>query len=718
LSAQSSTNDVVHVSSIDKNLQAPTRIAIDYQDNIYVTDHSQKCIVKYDAGGGYLETINTGFEPISIAVNSNNQLFVGTKTGGGIYKIENNGNISLFYSASLMPSSMTFSPDGLLYVVDSELKNMIALNVSAKVVKTIGVGNLIFPSSIAYDSRNERIFIGEHGGIGSGFSPTCKVWIYDLNGNPLGSFGSNGSADGQFYRIQGIAIGKCGNIYVNDPFQAKISVFDQNLNFLTSFGTFGNQPGELDVPLDILFNSQEKILVSSMNTSSVEIFDVIDILPTSNIANSNATICSGNTTDIEINFTGNAPWDFTYAVDGVNQTPISTSDNPYILTVAASGIYEVTALSDVNNAGTCFTGSATINGSNILPSSNISIENLEICIGETATIPVDFTGTSPWTFTYTIDGLNPTTITTAENPYIINIFDEGFYEITDISDAGCIGSPTGTTNVIKNAIPTANIYGSNLVLCEGETTNLTIELTGKPPFTFTYTLNGLNPIIISTLNTTYSIPVSEAGTYNVTSIMDVACTNATEQGSVELVVNTLPTAIMENVTAEIGIGEFAPIPVTFTGAPPWTLIYAIDNSSFITITDIYNNPYIILAGQVGNYTIDEVSDSNCIGEFTSGSATISDIALSVSEEKENPNNFVKLFPNPSTGIVNLKFLKTTNSKVNVDIISIIGQNVYSKQIQDTNIIEQIDLTSYANGIYIVRIASIEFVKTTKLILNK
>ena len=57
-----------------------------------------------------------------------------------------------------------------------------------------------------------------HGGLGDDFKPVSKVWIFDLNGNKIGSFGSYGNGDGQFYRIQGIEIGKCGNIYVVEPF--------------------------------------------------------------------------------------------------------------------------------------------------------------------------------------------------------------------------------------------------------------------------------------------------------------------------------------------------------------------------------------------------------------------------------------------------------------------------------------------------------------------
>ena len=790
LYSQTNSNDIVHSLRIDQGLQSPTRIAIDDNDNIYVTDYDQKSIVKYNALGNYIETINTGFVPLSIAINDANQVFVGTKEGGTIYKLENNGSLTEFYSACIMPSSMAFSPEGVLYVVDSEQKMVIVIDKTGSLVNTIGLGNLIFPSSIAYDSRNSRIFVGEHGGIGSGFSPTCKVWIYDLAGTSIGSFGSHGNTNGKFYRIQGVTIGKCGNIYVNEPFQAKITVFDESLNFLTKFGYYGSQIGELNVPLDIAFDSQERILLTSNNNSSVEVFTVTDTLPTSNIANSDASICTGQTTDILIDFTGTAPWAFTISIDGVNQTPITTSDNPYTLTVSTAGIYEVNALTDLSKTGTCFSGSATISTTGPIPSSNISTGNIAICDGLVADIPVDFTGTAPWTYTYTIDGINPTTIITNNNPYIISTVNAGLYEVQTVSDAGCTGIPTGTSDVTINTVPSANITALNSVICDGQATNLTIDLTGTPPYTFTYDLDGLNPITINTLNNTYVIPASTAGTYSVTSVMDAQCTDATIQGFVELIVNPLPTAIIDNITEEICDGGFFPIPVQLTGTAPFTLTYQIEDSLFYTLTNIYSSPYIY-AAQSGTYTINQISDANCMGNVTPSSAEIIIIPSAISDfmfsqngldvsfintslnansylwdfgdattstdidpihvytssglyqvnltatnqcndssvtsqtidmlvlvENFDLNSFVKLYPNPTAGTVTVEIQNATQADISIDITSLNGQIVYSKEFANPNIIENIDLSIYSNGVYTVRIVSDEFTKTSKLILNK
>src|SRR5690606_30027799 len=35
---------------------------------------------------------------------------------------------------------------------------------------------------------------------------------------------------------------------------------------------------------------------------------------------------------VTVTFTGTAPWIFSYSIDGIEQAPITTSDNPYLFT--------------------------------------------------------------------------------------------------------------------------------------------------------------------------------------------------------------------------------------------------------------------------------------------------------------------------------------------------------------------------------------------------
>lgn len=361
----SNAQSTIHVSSLTQSLKAPIRLAIDNSDKIYVTDAMRKNIAMYDISGNFLGTITPGGYPISIAINDANEIFIGDGENGNISKLDANGVAHIFYAGTLFPSSMTFSPDGLLYVVDSKQNQVIVLDQTGSIVQTIGAGTLIYPTGIAYDNKNNRILVSEHGGVGTGFNPIVKIWIFDLQGNLINNFGSHGSGDGQFYRIQGITVGRCGIIFVPDPFQGNVSIFNENGDFITKFGEYGESSGQLNLPLDILTDSQDRILITSMNNGSIEVFDVSNMLP------SPIPQFSYTSNNLDVTFSNSSIgaasylWNFG---DGVTSSEI----NP-VHSYQANGEYIVTLTATNVNCG-----DSTINTSILLmnvQADNINLEN-------------------------------------------------------------------------------------------------------------------------------------------------------------------------------------------------------------------------------------------------------------------------------------------------------------------------------------------------------
>jgi len=74
------------------------------------------------------------------------------------------------------------------------------------------------------------------------------------------------------------------------------------------------------------------------------------------------TLCSNtnNNAQIKVSFTDAvAPFSFTYAIDGQNQVPIITSNNPYIISSNLNGVYTLSSFYDANEIGWC-SGSAFV----------------------------------------------------------------------------------------------------------------------------------------------------------------------------------------------------------------------------------------------------------------------------------------------------------------------------------------------------------------------
>jgi len=81
---------------------------------------------------------------------------------------------------------------------------------------------------------------------------------------------------------------------------------------------------------------------------------------------------------------------------------------------------------------------------------------------------------------------------------------------------------------------------------------------------------------------------------------------------------------------------------------------------------------------------------------------------------------VALYPNPSTGLVNLTLNLQKTKNLTVDIVNILGQRMQSYIIKDASLNQQanFDLSAYPNGIYLFKISADDASITRKIIIRK
>ena len=823
LNAQYATGDFNPTAVVSDGLRAPGRMAVDSNDNIYAADVIQKSIVKYDGQGNYQTTISTDFSPTSIAINDNDLLFVGDKGTGNIYIVSENGDKTLFYSGTTTPNAMVFGLN-ILYLTYSKEKKVIGLDISGTIVTDFTYEKFVYPTGIAFDPYNNYLLVAEHGGIGedmerpgscsmcwSSYGPQTAIYAFDLEGNHKFTFGFFGNEDGQFQRIQGVDVGMCGNYYAVDPYLGRISVFDNSGNYITKFGYQGNNLGEFNLPMDIVFKSDNSAFVSSMNKGELDVFSINSILPTATITSTNQTVCSLTDAEVEVLLTGTAPWSFTYTIDGLNPQIINTAEittDPLIksfnLPVAEVGLYEITAITDsTNTSGTCLTGAAFIQES-IPPTATILTSELTKCSTEDTGIKVQFNGLAPFTFTYTIDGLNPTEIITTNNLYILKPEQSGFYEITTLTDAGCSGTEIlGNAAVTVQPLPTATVISDTfeVFINPGEVADVSISFTGSAPYTFTYLKDEINLTSITTSDNPYIFNVSEEGNYKITSISDAYCSNNEQQGHFDLVFNdiVLPTATI--VSETICENDPSGITINFTGIGPWSFTYTIDGLNPTEVTTA-NSSYVLVPSSSGLFELVSIYDSLDNTGTVSGSTTVYpmvtadyfyevtnkdvqftnsatnantyywDFGDGTSSTDPNPihsyaiignysvnftanstycgsseltqiievtgnvlsddsnnnfkNNLLAFYPNPSNGAFTIKITSPNPivSDISIAITSSAGQTIYSEVFNpfeaiyyDNSIYKEINISRFTKGVYIVYVQAENFVAQEKLILK-
>jgi len=100
---------------------------------------------------------------------------------------------------------------------------------------------------------------------------------------------------------------------------------------------------------------------------------------------------------------------------------------------------------------------------------------------------------------------------------------------------------------------TAFIVGNDTICDNASKAIVRVDFTGSPPFTFSYSINGINQDLITTQNTSYLISTSIAGTYTLQNFNDVTMSAGTTSGSAIVTVLESPTAIIHLASDTLSI---------------------------------------------------------------------------------------------------------------------------------------------------------------------
>ena len=261
-------------------------------------------------------------------------------------------------------------------------------------------------------------------------------------------------------------------------------------------------------------------------TEQKEAVITIADLPEASLSGS-GSICSdqSNTVDLTIEFSGVGPWTLVYTKDGVEQTPISTSDPAYSISVNEAGLYSLVSV--VEQGKNCL---GTVSGLVVVGETSIDLDlqtSNPSCFGSNSgTIQVAVAGgAAPYSYEWsdpTVSGNAP-----------INLA-AGSYEVTITDEDGCQEVSSGTLVEPDDInVSVSNVIGID---CNNEFGTALVNASGgaNPVFDYSWSTGTQGP----------DLSVSVPGSYQVTITDGNLCTKE------ETIVIVIDTASVVDVSID------------------------------------------------------------------------------------------------------------------------------------------------------------------------
>ncbi len=219
-------------------LKSPQCVALDSQDNFYVTDSEAGKIFVFDPSGKFKRMIGS------------------LKGGEGYFK---------------RPTGIAVDSEAKrIYVTDTARHQIFVLDLQGQVLQTIGKngtnpGEFNFPTELKL--RGQHLMVVD--------AMNFRVQVLDLSGQFLYSIGRIGETSGTMFRPKGIDVDSENDIYVVDGLWSTVQVFDRVGRLLYYFGQNGEGPSEFQLPTGLCIDKTDRIYVVDSWNQRVQVFRFI-----------------------------------------------------------------------------------------------------------------------------------------------------------------------------------------------------------------------------------------------------------------------------------------------------------------------------------------------------------------------------------------------------------------------------------------------------------
>jgi len=221
-------------------MRTPQCVAIDVQDNIYVTDSDAGVIFVFEPSGKFLRAIGS------------------LKGGEGYFK---------------RPTGIAVdSTAQRIYVTDTLRDEVFILDMEGTVLKTIGKtgeaeGEFNLPTELRLDGP--RLLVVD--------AMNFRVQAFDREGTFQYAIGTLGDSPGAMFRPKAVSADSEGDLYVVDALWGVVQVFNRQGELLYYFGSRGTHAGEFQLPSGLYIDHDDRVFVVDSFNRRVQVFQYVGL---------------------------------------------------------------------------------------------------------------------------------------------------------------------------------------------------------------------------------------------------------------------------------------------------------------------------------------------------------------------------------------------------------------------------------------------------------
>lgn len=165
-------------------------------------------------------------------------------------------------------ADIAFAPDGSFYVADAANRRVQQFDANRQFVRTWGS----FGRSEGQFGHPIGIAVAPDGNVYVSDDLRGDIQVFSPDGDYLFTFGSSGSDTGQFTGQGSLAIDAAGNVYVADFGNHRLQKFAADGTYLAAIGEFGAGDGQFNGPADVAVDQSGYLYVSDTDGGRVQVF--------------------------------------------------------------------------------------------------------------------------------------------------------------------------------------------------------------------------------------------------------------------------------------------------------------------------------------------------------------------------------------------------------------------------------------------------------------